>query len=99
MTSTNLLRSRVKVTFHARFCRPVGWVTALLSLTPLLLTPLCSLSSTGKIQLKKLTFKNFPVNNGEEDAPDLKGLTWARQLVNSLRNYWYQEGCKGSVQE
>ena len=39
MTSTKLLRSRVKVTFHARFCRPVGWVTALLSLTPKLLKP------------------------------------------------------------
>ena len=40
MTNTKPLRSRVKLTFHARFCRPAGWVTALLSLTPLLLNGL-----------------------------------------------------------
>ena len=33
MTSTQLLRSRVRLTSQARFCRPAEWVTAPLSLT------------------------------------------------------------------
>src|SRR5512141_1105642 len=31
MTSTQLLRSRMNLTIHVRFCRRVGWVTARLS--------------------------------------------------------------------